>query len=488
MTLDPDRSPKPSLSWILTVGLAALIGVFVISDAVALASMRAVLKSDRVIVGDALESINLVTRLDGDIDQERLVIDARIFETDPSEAKRLEQQLTDLDRNFDAAAEEYAPLTTFPGEREIWQRVRGQVEALKQPLHRALDLSRQHQEQAALAQMHHLQSAFEGIDHEIDDLVAINRHEASRQVDAMARHQRRALFLMVLLSIAGVTIALLLAVVLGRTIRRRERENTALTRALEDRNRELDSFSGRVAHDLRGPLTVVHLATSRLVERQTSAELGTIAMLERGVRRMDSLIQDLLALSRIGSELRGTTCDPSAVAESLADELRPQLENEGGGLDLDVEPRNVACTEGLLRQALWNILSNALKYRRPDVAPKVEVRGRVEDGQYVLQLSDNGMGMSPTDAQHAFEPFYRAERSQSQAGTGLGLAIVKRIIEAHGGTVRLESSVAVGTTFIITLRLANGDLPAATERMPVPRGTLARAGEDARPSDDPWHG
>jgi len=172
---------------------------------------------------------------------------------------------------------------------------------------------------------------------------------------------------------------------------------------------------------------------------------------------MELLINDLLMLSRIGTEVRNNVCEVVPLVQLLNEELGPSLAAQGAKLRTDLEPSRVRCTEGLLRQVLWNLVDNAVKYRRPDVAPEVDVRGRVVGRHYVLRVSDNGMGMAPEDGARAFEPFFRAERSRELVGTGLGLAIVKRVVEAHGGDVTLESKLGVGTVFIIRLKLANRD-------------------------------
>jgi signal transduction histidine kinase len=127
----------------------------------------------------------------------------------------------------------------------------------------------------------------------------------------------------------------------------------------------------------------------------------------------------------------------------------------GGTVDVDVEPATVHGSEGLLRQALWNLLDNAMKYRKPDFPIVIGIRGRVAAGAYELSVSDNGIGMSEDDARNACEPFYRAFRSHETPGTGLGLSIVKRVVEASGGSVTVTSKIDEGTSFTMALSLAD---------------------------------
>jgi signal transduction histidine kinase len=100
---------------------------------------------------------------------------------------------------------------------------------------------------------------------------------------------------------------------------------------------------------------------------------------------------------------------------------------------------------------LWNLVDNAVKYRRTGVHSDVEVRGRVVDHGYELAVEDNGIGMSPEETKKAFDPFYRALRAKEEPGTGLGLSIVKRVVEASGGTLSVRSQLGSGSTFTVRL-------------------------------------
>ncbi|HXU83729.1 MAG TPA: ATP-binding protein, partial [Polyangia bacterium] len=121
----------------------------------------------------------------------------------------------------------------------------------------------------------------------------------------------------------------------------------------------------------------------------------------------------------------------------------------GAQLTVEVQPAQVRCAEGLLRQVLWNLVDNAIKYHRSEVPPAVEIRGHIADGEYQLLVCDNGMGMSSEEVSHAFEPLYRGRRVEGINGTGLGLSLVKRVLEAAGGHVEVESEVGRGTAFHI---------------------------------------
>jgi signal transduction histidine kinase len=137
------------------------------------------------------------------------------------------------------------------------------------------------------------------------------------------------------------------------------------------------------------------------------------------------------------------------------------VEAEGGTLRLSVSSAQVACGAGLLRQALVNLLENAIKYRRPATPPAIEVTGAAAGEGYELRVSDNGLGMAKEDAARVFEPFYRSPRTVDRPGTGLGLSIVKRVAEASGGKVAVETRLGQGATFVVRLRLGPPAPPAS---------------------------
>jgi signal transduction histidine kinase len=237
-----------------------------------------------------------------------------------------------------------------------------------------------------------------------------------------------------------------------RTARRREDLSRRLSAGLEQRNRDLDAFAGRVAHDLRGPLTAISLAGAQLARR--SPELGAGAVFDRGVKRMETLIDDLLTLARVDVAGGNATCDALGAVFAMKDDLVSRVQAKGGQLRIDVAPGTLRCTEGLLQQALINLVDNAVKYARPDVPLELEIHGHAERAAYLYSVRDNGMGMEPADARRAFEPFFRAHAALALPGTGLGLAIVRRVVEAHGGTASVDSKSGVGTTITLRFPLA----------------------------------
>ena len=435
----------------LAPAFASIAVVFLLANLAAMVRARDIQSRTHLIVENMLTSVALVTHMQRDVDHERLLVDAHIFEKTAVDLRRIEGQIDATEASFDADARAYDPLATLPGERAAWQKAQGDVLSARAPIAEVLALSRQGRDDEARRAMAALDGRFEEISVDVAELVRINRTEADEQVRCIAALQRSWMIFFTALMALGIVATLMVAWRAIRLVRLRETQAGQYAAALEERNRDLDAFAGRVAHDLRGPLTTISLAAAALALK-AHGEDSTSSILRRGVTRMEKLIEDLLALSRIDAQRVGA-CDPSLSVAEIREELGPRLEREGGTLRAEVAPAKVRCGDGLLRQVLWNLVDNGLKYRRPDVPPEIEIRGRAHGRQYELLVSDNGAGMSPDEAHKAFEPFYRAPRVHELPGTGLGLSIVKRVIEASGGRVSVDSQLGSGTTFAIRLSL-----------------------------------
>jgi signal transduction histidine kinase len=397
-------------------------------------------------------SVRLVTRIAIDVARERVIVSHHIFEKDPQNMAELETKLSVVRDDYASAAREYSPLTILRGEALVWHQLQSDISVVQAQDDAALVLSKENRNADASDAMTATKGLFERIERRTSMLIELNE----RAVDRAARHAVRRHGIEELVQL-GIVIGILVAVLLGgyvvtRAVVRVQHQLERVNTELEKRNRELDAFAGRIAHDLRNPLNTISLSAEMLGAKLPGAAAMT-APIGRGVSRIARLIDDLLVLSRIGSMSRAAT-RVEAIAPSLQEDLGKIVDDVRGVLRLELEPAELVCSEGLLRQVLWNLGENAIKYRRKGVVPELEIAGRIEGSRYAIRVIDNGIGMTGDDARHVFEPFYRSERTSSVPGTGLGLAIVRRIIEASGGCVSLSSEPERGTTFVISLALA----------------------------------
>ena len=220
-------------------------------------------------------------------------------------------------------------------------------------------------------------------------------------------------------------------------------------------NADLEQFAYVASHDLQEPLRTLG-SYAELMARRYQGRLDDradqyITFMLDAVTRMRSLIQDLLAFSRVGrSELEVTEVQLGEVLEQTQRNVQAALGSSGGTLTWDT-PGTVLGQTSLLVQLLTNLVSNGLKFARPGVPPAVEVVSRMSGSEQRIEVRDNGIGIGNEYHERVFTIFQRLHLREEYPGNGIGLAIARKIVAAHGGTLTLESQVGAGSTFIITL-------------------------------------
>jgi signal transduction histidine kinase len=445
--------PRPKHRALVFAPFLLIAVLFAATDLLAMHRVSAIRNETKALVSNIVTSIKLVTRMRHDFHQVTVLAQKHILATEPASMSALEDQIEAARADYQTAASLYEPLATLPGEAARWHELQGQIARLKPTLEAVLALSRRNEDGAAL-------HAFEALDQQLGvvlgefrSLIDLNYAGADAAVARADGLQRSSAGLLELLALSGILLAGAVGVATTRLVQRREELQLRHAQLLEATNRELDAYAGRVAHDLRGPLATVALAAKRLSQFAPQMD-KTTELVNRSLARMEALIDDLLALSRMQIGAQVSACDPAGAASQVREELAPRAESSDASLAVDVQAAEVRCSEGLLRQVIWNMVDNAMKYRRPEVHLQVDVRGRSVDHRYELSVSDNGVGMTPDEVSRVFEPFYRAVRHQGEPGTGLGLSIVKRVLEACGGDVSVRSAPGRGSTFLVRLPLA----------------------------------
>jgi PAS domain S-box-containing protein len=243
----------------------------------------------------------------------------------------------------------------------------------------------------------------------------------------------------------------------ARDITERKRAEEALRRAVADlkrSNEELQQFAYVASHDLQEPLRAVASFTQLLSERY-KGRLDTkadefIAFAVDGANRMQTLINDLLSYSRL--ETRGKpperTDSHDALGRALAN-LGTAIQESGALVTNDDLP-TVRADESQLTMLFQNLVGNAVKFHGPE-PPRVHVSAALQGNEWLFSVRDNGIGIAQEYQERIFSIFQRLHSREEYPGTGIGLALCKRIVERHGGTIRVESGPGSGSTFFFTL-------------------------------------
>lgn len=232
----------------------------------------------------------------------------------------------------------------------------------------------------------------------------------------------------------------------------------AANRELDRANQELEQFAYSAAHDLQEPLRKVRVFSELLRERyagQLDDEAHRyIRYCVEGAARMHQLIQDLLTYARAskaGAEVKRAV-DLNAMLDRVLENLQAAIE-ETHATVTRVSLPCLLVEEIRIQQLFQNLVGNALKYRRPEEPPRVEIAVEPRGADWLFTVRDNGIGIEPEYRQSVFEAFKRVHPG-ARAGTGLGLAICKRIVESLGGRIWVESEPGRGSTFHFTLPVA----------------------------------
>jgi signal transduction histidine kinase len=226
--------------------------------------------------------------------------------------------------------------------------------------------------------------------------------------------------------------------------------------AIERTEERRQALIADVAHELRTPLTSIKGYMEALMDGVMPADDATYSLIYKEADRLYRLVQDLQELSRLEAGQAQLDTHPLDVAElvrGVVARVRPQFEVKGVRLTTTVgdDVGQVIGDADRLFQVLLNLVSNALQYT--PAGGRVDVRAFRERGLACVAVADTGFGIAPEHLGHVFSRFYRVDKSRSRlgGGTGIGLTIAKHLVEVHGGTIAVASTVGLGSTFTIAL-------------------------------------
>jgi signal transduction histidine kinase len=353
------------------------------------------------------------------------------------------------------------------------QRLRPLIEAKLEELARTVAL-RHNSFEEALAVVR--TDVGQGLMEEIDGLIgAFERAEQdimvsrTRQLEQQAAWTTRIAWLTGLLALASAILGVVWIArqhAAARLLEAERRFRQDLERQVQDRtsqltqvNRELDAFAYTISHDLRAPLRAMHGYADALVE-----DYGPM-LPEEGHRfasrivsaagRMEDLIQDILAYSRLArEEVSVRPVSLESIVSRLTADAEPLIRETSAVVETERPLPDVMAHAPILTQAVGNLLSNAMKFVPPGQTPRVSIRAELDDEWVRLWVEDNGIGIDPAHQERVFQPFQRLHGVETYPGTGIGLAIVRRSVERMGGRCGVVSNPGEGSRFWIDLKAA----------------------------------
>ena len=415
-------------------------------------------------VSRSLEAERLIGLMRLDAEQLSEAADDHINAADDEGRKRADDAMAVILQEIHSVSETAAVEVPRP-DAEMWKR----LVAVSDKLVRTVDVTVKYsnRKEAELAKKHLIEEV-KPINFELDELAgALAKQTADgtrRRLDELeALRLRTTIVSAVVVSFAAL-ISLLVMWQVTRLLRKQQRTILEQLTELYRRNAELDAFASRVAHDLVAPLSPLRgylTLARRSTEKPEVKEL--LANCESSAARVSELVEALLRFCRSGSSTDRSAGELDVAVTTILLEVSQAAAAANVKLDRHLDTRvAVQCPSQLLQSIAQNLLSNAVKYTtgRPDA--NVVVRVYRDKGEAVLEVTDNGPGMSEESQKSLYQPFFRGPEARALPGHGLGMATTKRLVEAYNGTILVRSQLGVGTQ--VTVRLPLADRPADAQR------------------------
>lgn len=226
------------------------------------------------------------------------------------------------------------------------------------------------------------------------------------------------------------------------------------TNELAQSNKDLEQFAYVTSHDLLEPVNTIKSFTELIYEENTKLDENLKQYLDNisdSSERMSELISDLLNYSRLGREKSYSKIDLNELVENVLEDLNSSIKESSAELYIDALPSLVGLKVEL-RMLFQNLISNALKFRKLNSSPKIEISCEKRSVDWLFSVTDNGIGISDKFKERVFTIFKRLHTVEDYEGTGIGLAHCKKIVELHEGKIWIGSKPGEGTTVYFTLR------------------------------------
>lgn len=234
---------------------------------------------------------------------------------------------------------------------------------------------------------------------------------------------------------------------LDELVRQRTIELTA-------KNKELEQFAFIASHDLQEPMRTVanyiHIIEEDYSEVLDTTAVGYLASMNNAIERMNSLTKALLDYSRLGKCKEKTRVDCSGIIDHVLEDLSSLIQSSGTEIRKGSMPV-LDVYEVELRQLFQNLITNAIKFRKKDIVPEIEITSALVGNKWKFSVRDNGIGIDSSCFEKIFQIFQRLHKREDYEGNGIGLANCKKIAELHGGEISVESELDKGSVFSFTI-------------------------------------
>lgn len=223
---------------------------------------------------------------------------------------------------------------------------------------------------------------------------------------------------------------------------------------LKKRNEELAQFNYVASHDLQEPLRTIQsfakFLLKKSIDKLNENERLYLNSINNSSNRMSELINDLMKYSRVGKSIKYETVDCAKMVNEVLQDLYYTIEKTAPIINIENFPK-IKGDRIRLRQVFQNLISNALKFKKPNIPIQINISVEEKRNQYIFCVADNGIGIEEVYIDKIFKIFQRLHNKSEFEGTGIGLALCKKIVEMHNGEIWVESKFNIGSKFFIAL-------------------------------------
>jgi signal transduction histidine kinase len=428
------------------------VASFLAANLYSVGSLRAIDRESDAIAGNAAPAIERLDRARSALRQmetsaslafasaiDGLPIDRRFFLVD--------------DAKLHVALSRYLALPSDPGERALYRQMNEHVDDFERSVEHLLGmLERGELREARQLSRLEMHTRAARAAEEIEQLIERNADELTQATRRIARLRGRITAISYTLQLLATMVAAGLLILSVRAMRDWARLSNARRELAEERAQEMEQFAGRIAHDLKNPLTAMGM---RVVLAERRGDPATFAKLAQQVRSMSQLIDGLLEFAVSGARpAPGAHTDVGGVVDEVVGAINDEAQAGGTEIVVAVEAGvSVACSRAALLSIVGNLVRNAVKYVAGQPRRHVDVRVRDGgSGRVRLEVEDSGPGIPAEQRGHIFEPFVRLDGTRKQPGFGLGLATVKKLVGAYGGEIGVGGGAGeVGACFWLSL-------------------------------------